>query len=361
MTAITIGGEAFNILIEGGEGKPVVMLSNPLATNLHYWDPQLPPLLEHFRVLRYDSRGHGATLADHGPYSIAQLGRDALGILDVLGIEKVHWLGLSLGSVVGLWLLASAPERIGRAVLAGAAARMPGPELWNGRIRSARESGMDAAAAAAAERWFTKGFRESEPAKAERVLAMVRATPVHGFVATCAALRDMDLREAIRTIRSKVLVIAGRHDMSTPPGMGALVASSIDGARFITLEAPHLSNIEDEANFNKAVVDFLTAPEAPALQPEKASPAMAPSRRAATKKAAGKKSAAGKKPAKKKGAAKKPAGKKVAVKKAPAKKATKILKATEPEKRPAAKKSARKGRVKKTAAATKKAARKKIR
>ena len=261
MTIITIGGEEFNILVEGNESRQVVMLSNPLGTNLHFWDPQIPVLLKHFRIVRYDSRGHGKTLADHGPYSIEQLGRDALGITDGLGIEKVHWLGLSKGSMVGLWLLIHARGRIGRAVLASTAAQMPGPDMWNSRIQSAWDYGMEGPAAAAADRWFTKRFRHSEPAKVERVLAMVRATSVHGYVASCAALRDMDLREAIRDITNEVLVIAGRDDMSTPPGIGAMVARFIKGAKLVTLEAPHMSSIEDETNFNKAVLDFLTAPE----------------------------------------------------------------------------------------------------
>src|SRR6202023_2541341 len=261
MTDIIIAGETFNVLIEGGENKDGLMLSNPMGTNLHLWDPQIPALAEHFRVVRYDSRGHGASVASQGPYSVEGLARDALAIMDVLGIKRAHWLGLSMGSIVGLWLLVHARERIGRAVLASTAAQIPGPELWNSRIQSARESGMEGIASALAERWFTKHFRDTEPARVETVMEMVRATPLHGYLAALAAIRDMDMREAIRNIRNEVLVIAGRHDPSTPPGMGALVASSIDRAKFVTLEASHMSNIEDEANFTKAVVNFLTAPE----------------------------------------------------------------------------------------------------
>jgi 3-oxoadipate enol-lactonase len=298
MTAIMIGGEEFCVLVEGNESKPVLMVSNPLGTNLHFWDPQAPALLEHFRILRYDSRGHGKTLADHGPYSIQQLGHDALAIADALGIEKFHWLGLSKGSIVGLWLLIHARSRIGRAVLASTAAQMPPPDMWNSRIQSAREFGMEKTAAAAAERWFTKNFRNTEPQKVQRVLAMVRATSVQGYVASCAALRDMDLREAVRGITNEVLVIAGRHDLSTSPRMAALVASSIKGAKLSTLEAPHLSSIEDEANFIKAVLDFLTAPES--VLPRTPSP--------------GKKAA--KKAAPRQRPTKKPTGNKTAVKKA---------------------------------------------
>ena len=167
MTDITIAGEAFNVLIEGDENKEGLMLSNPMGTNLHFWDPQIPALAEHFRVVRYDSRGHGASVANQGPYSVEGLGRDALAIMDALGIERAHWLGLSMGSVVGLWLLVHARERIGRAVLASTAAQIPGPDLWNNRIQAARDTGMNGVAMAAAERWFTKTFRDAKPEKVE--------------------------------------------------------------------------------------------------------------------------------------------------------------------------------------------------
>jgi 3-oxoadipate enol-lactonase len=317
MTDITIAGETFNVLIEGDENKEVLLLSNPMGTDLHLWDPQISALAEHFRIVRYDSRGHGASVANQGPYSVEGLGRDALAIMDALGIERAHWLGLSMGSVVGLWLLVHARERIGRAVLASTAAQIPGPDLWNNRIRSAWESGMNGVAITAAERWFTKTFSEANPEKVETVMAMVRATPLHGYLAALAAIRDMDQREAIRSIRSKVLVIAGRHDLSTPPGMGALVASSIEGAKFVTLEASHISNIEDEANFTKAAVDFLTAPETTAVGPPPRP--KAPAKKAAAKKAPARKTAAKKAPAKK-ASGKKTASKKLKTK-TPTKKA----------------------------------------
>jgi 3-oxoadipate enol-lactonase len=353
MTGITIEGETFNVLIEGSEDKPVLMLAHPIATNLHFWDPQAPALIEHFRLLRYDSRGHGLTTADHGPYSIERLGRDALAIMDAQGIEKAHWLGLSMGGMTGLWLLINARERIGRSVLAGAAAHIPGPDMWNNRIHMAREGGMEGVAEAAAERWFTKHFRDTEPDKAERVKAMVRAAPLQGYLAACAAIRDTDLREAARSITNKVLVIAGRHDLSTPPGMAALIASSIEGAELIMLDASHLSSIEDEANFTQAVVDFLTAPETVEKKPparrrtaaKKAAARKAPARKA-TRKAPAKKAAAKKAAAKKavrRGAARKAAGKRALAKRAGVKKAAarKPARKTAARKRGATKKTAR--------------------
>jgi 3-oxoadipate enol-lactonase len=330
-----IAGETFNVLIEGDENKETLMLSNPMGTNIHYWDPQIPALAEHFRILRYDSRGHGASVANEGPYSVEGLGRDALAIMDALGIERAHWLGLSLGSIVGLWLLVHARERIGRAVLASTAAQIPGPDLWNSRIQSARESGMEGIASALAERWFTKHFRDTEPARVETVMEMVRTTPLHGYLAALAAVRDMDQREAIRSIRSKVLVIAGRHDPSTPPGMGALVASSIEGAKFVTLEASHMSNIEDETNFTKAVVEFLTAPEITAVtRPPRP---RAPAKTAAAKNSRARKTVAKRAPEKK--ASGKKTGSKKLKTKMPTKKAgaKKSTARTVPKKRPARK------------------------
>lgn len=351
MTEISIASETFNVLIEGDEIKPVLMLAHPLGTNLHFWDPQMPALLEHFWVLRYDLRGHGASIANAGPYSIEGLGRDALAIIDALAIAKVHWLGLSIGSIIGQWLLIHARERIGRAVLASTAAQLPGPDLWNSRIQSARESGMDGVAMAAAERWFTKAFRKAHPEKVETVMEMVRAAPLQGYLAGCAAIRDMDHREAIRGITNEVLVIAGRHDPTAPPSMGAFVADAIKGAKFITLEASHISNIEDEANFTKAVIDFLTSPEAAAaasLRRRKAQPKKAPMRQPAVRKTAAKQ-APSRKIAAKKFARKQAALKKLPVKKASEKKANKKI---------GLRKTAAKTAAKKTGASRKASARK---
>jgi len=352
MTEITVAGETFNIRIEGDETKPVLMISNPLGVNLRLWDRQAPALLEHFRVLRYDSRGHGASVADEGPYSIAGLAEDALAILDALNIEKAHWLGLSKGGMVGQWLLAHARERIGRAVLANTAAQIPSPDLWNERIQAVRDSGLEALAESVAERWFTKRFREADPEAVENVLTMLRQTPLQGYTAAAAAIRDADQREIIRTITNPVLVIVGRHDQSTPPGLGALVANSIEGAQLTTLEASHISNVEDAENFTKAVIDFLTASDGPA---QEAPPRRrAPAKKAAAKKAPAKKAAAKKAPVKK-AAVKKVATKKASAKKTPAKKASarKAPAKKTPVKQTAAKKAVSKKIPAKKAAAKK--------
>ena len=261
MTEMIIDGAAFEVRVEGEEGAPVLMLAHSLGTNLHLFDRLMPEFLRRFRVVRYDARGQGASVISPGPYSIAQLGQDALAILDALRLEKVDWLGVSQGGCVGLWLLTHAPERIGRAVLANVAAQIGAPDMWNERIKTVQEKGIGSLAPAVLENWFTKSFREHHSEEVEHYWETLLAAPAEGYAGICAALRDMDLREAIRTITNPVLVIAGRHDPITPPGVGALVASAISGAKLVTLETAHLSCVEDPAGFSHAALEFLTAEE----------------------------------------------------------------------------------------------------
>jgi 3-oxoadipate enol-lactonase len=341
-------GVGFNVTLDGPENKPPLMLSNSLGTNLHMWDPQIPELTKHFRVIRYDSRGHGKSGAPDGPYSIDELGRDALAIMDALELDQVHWIGLSKGGMIGQWLLTHAPERIGRAVLANTGSHMPPPDLWNQRIRTALDKGMEELTPGVIERWFTPEFRAREPDTVEKIVRMLHTTPPHGYAGSCSAIRDMDQRESIRSVTNPVLVVVGSRDPATPPEMGKHIASTIRGARIVTLDAAHLSNIEQADAFNQAVIDFLTAREvAPARRvpprhaagrkpprkpvaskaatrkraaTKKVATKKAPAKKAATKKGTGRKAAA-KKSATKKGTTKKDAAKKAAAKRTPAKKA----------------------------------------
>jgi 3-oxoadipate enol-lactonase len=340
-------GVEFNVTLDGPENAPPLMLSNSLGTNLHMWDPQIPELTKHFRVIRYDSRGHGKSGAPDGPYSIDELGHDALAIMDALELDQVHWMGLSKGGMIGQWLLTHAPERIGRAVLANTGSHMPPPDLWNQRIRTAMDKGMEELTPGVIERWFTPEFRAREPDTVEKIVRMLHTTPAHGYAGSCSAIRDMDQRESIRSVTNPVLVVVGSRDPATPPEMGRHIADTIRGARIVTLNAAHLSNIEQADAFNQAVVDFLTAREvAPARRvPPRHAAGRKPPRKPVASKAATRKRAAAKKAATKKGPAKKaaakkaPAKKKSAAKKSTAKK-TSIKKAG--TKKNAAKKTARK-------------------
>ena len=291
MGQMKIGSESFNVEIEGPDDAPVLMLSNSLGTNLHMWDPQMPELTRTFRVVRYDPRGHGASVADEGPYSIATLGRDALAIMDALGLARVHWLGLSMGGMVGQWLLAHAPERIDRAILANTSSYMPDPRAYNVRIATVRRDGMGAVAQAVCDRWFTPEFQGRDPAAVERVAATLRAAPAQGYMAACAAIRDMDQRETVRRATRPVLVIAGSRDPATPAALGREIADAIPGASYVQIDAAHLSNVEQPEAFTAAVMKFLTsriaAPRKPAA--EKAAAKKRPARKAAAKKSAAKK------------------------------------------------------------------------
>jgi 3-oxoadipate enol-lactonase len=360
MARMQVGTGEFNIVVEGADDAPAVLMSNSLGTNLQMWDDQAEALKTRFRVIRYDSRGHGDSVADEGPYSVEQLGRDALAILDALNISKAHYVGLSMGGMVGMWLLTNAPERIGRAVLANTGAHMGTPDVWNARIRTAKTDGMAALTASTMDRWFTREFQEGSPQAVERIAQMVRATPAEGYAACCAAIRDMDQRESIRGIVNPVLVIVGKSDPATPPTMGGLIADHIKGARLLALDAAHLSNIEASNAFNRALLSFLSVQEhkpvaapAPAAPAKKAAKKKAPTKKAAPKKAAVKKSAA-KKSAAKKTAVKKKTAKKTAAKK-PVKKAA-VRKASKAATKKAAKKPVRKVAAKAAKKAVKKAA-----
>jgi 3-oxoadipate enol-lactonase len=258
MPEMIIAGEPFNVIVEGDANAPAVVLSHALGTDLHLFDKQVPALKRHFRVVRYDSRGHGGSVLSRGPYSISQLGHDALAILDALRLERVHWIGHSEGGMVGLWLLGNAPERIERAILANTAAQIGGAKMWNERIRTVQERGIEALAPSVLENWFTRQFRERHPEEVRCFEEVLLATKPEGYAAHCAAIRDADLRSGLQSIKQSVRIIVGRHDPITPPGVGALIASSIPGAKLVTLEAAHLSPVEAADAFNRVAVEFLS-------------------------------------------------------------------------------------------------------
>jgi 3-oxoadipate enol-lactonase len=257
MPFVEADGAQLYYQLEGHENAPVLLLSNSLGTALEMWDPQVRAFTMRYRLLRYDSRGHGRSEVAPGPYTIERLGRDALALLDALGLQRVAFCGLSKGGMVGQWLGANAPDRVEKLVLCNTSAHIGSPEVWNQRIETVQAMGMGAIVPGVIDRWFTQPFRESAPEEVAKVRAMLESTDPEGYVACCAAVRDMDLRGAIRGIRVPTLVIAGYHDVPTPPEHARLIAESIPGAQMVTLDAAHLSNVEAQADFTKAVLDFL--------------------------------------------------------------------------------------------------------
>ncbi len=243
--------------IEGPADAPVLVLSNSLGTTLAMWLPQLPALTEHFRVLRYDTRGHGQSDVTPGPYSIAQLGRDVISLLDGLKIPSAHFCGLSMGGMTGIWLGVHAPGRVKRLVLCNTSAAIGVPEVWNTRITKVKQDGMGSIVDGVLERWFTADFLAHAPAQVERVKQMLRTTPAEGYIANCAAVRDMDQRAELARITAPTLVIGGKHDKATPPEHGELIARAIPGAKYVELNAAHLSNWEVAQAFTQQLLAFL--------------------------------------------------------------------------------------------------------
>ena len=238
---------------------PVLVLSNSLGTNHSMWDLQLAAFQQHFRVLRYDGRGHGRSETTLGPYSMEQLGRDVLALLDALGVAKAAFCGLSLGGMVGQWLGVHAPERLDRLVLCNTAAKIGTAEGWNERIAQVSAEGMQGIIPGVLERWYTTEFRAASAEVVRVTQRMLETSNPAGYAACCAAIRDMDLRDRVREIRVPTLVVAGSMDPVTPPAEGRFLVEKIVGAEYLELDAAHLSNVETAAVFTPQVLRFLTA------------------------------------------------------------------------------------------------------
>src|ERR1700686_1299447 len=252
-----VNGGHLHYQIEGQANAPALALSNSLATNFGMWDAQMPDLHKHFRVLRYDTRGHGQSEVTPGPYSFEQLGRDGLALADEVDMDKFSFCGLSMGGVTGMWLGINAGKRLHKLALCSTAAKIGNPDTWNARIAAVRKGGMKSIAAATMERWFTARFREREPQAVERIKHMVESTSTDGFIANCEALREADFRESITKISTPTLVISGTYDTGTTPADGKFLAKQIPSSRYAELDAAHLSNIEQREAFTQEVSSFL--------------------------------------------------------------------------------------------------------
>lgn len=250
-------GTALHYRFDGDASNPVLMLSNSLGSTLDMWDLQMPALTEHFRVLRYDNRGHGASDVPRGPYSMARIGQDAKELIEGLKLPPVVFCGLSLGGMVGMWLGANAPHLVTRAVFSNSSAYFGQPEIWDQRIALIEAEGMHAAAGGIIQRWLTADFIERNPALTAKVLAMVAGIPPTGYTSMAAAVRDMDQRASLPAITMPVLVIAGALDPATSPAMGEAIADAIPGARLAILNAAHMSNVELPEEFTKLLLAFL--------------------------------------------------------------------------------------------------------
>ncbi len=257
MPDIDADGCAIHVEVAGPQRAPVLMLSNSLGTDFSMWDDQVAAFTRHFRLVRYDRRGHGRSGVPQGPYSMQRLGGDVLAILDALGIERINWCGLSMGGMVGQWLGAHAAGRIDKLILSNTACYYADKQIWADRIAFARNNGIAAVAAATMERWFTKEFRARAPDKIARMKEMFGKTDLEGYIGCCEAIRDMDFRELLGKIEAPTLVIAGRLDPATPLADNAFIRDRIPGAKLTVLEAAHLANVEAPQAYADAVLQFL--------------------------------------------------------------------------------------------------------
>jgi len=249
----------FHYELAGPSSAPVLLFSNSLGTDLSMWDPQVQTLAQEFRVLRYDGRGQGQSVITPGPYTIDALADDVLALLKELGIAKIHSCGLSMGGMVGMSLALRAPEWFGKLILCNTAPKIGTPEIWDARMTAVRSGGMAAVVDGVLERWFSPDFRKSSPASVQKTRDMLLRSPVEGYIACCSAVRDMDARETIASIRIPTLIISGAYDPVTPPHDGYFMAEKIAGAVYKELPAAHLSNIEAAEAFTMEVRQFLKA------------------------------------------------------------------------------------------------------
>ncbi len=242
---------------EGPVDGPALLFSNSLGSDLDLWRPQLDAVQSR-RVIRYDTRGHGRSSATPGPYTLDLLGQDAIAVLDAAGATRADFVGISLGGLTGMWLGIHAPERVGRLVLANTGAKIGTNDTWNQRIDAVRTQGLVAIADSVLARWFTPEFSAAKPDVVAEIRRTFVATPAEGYVACCEALRDSDLRDQLSGIRSRLLVVTGSSDLSTPPALGELVQKRVPGARLVELPAAHISNVEQSGAFNRAMLDFFS-------------------------------------------------------------------------------------------------------
>jgi 3-oxoadipate enol-lactonase len=257
---ITANGISVNYTLDGPASAPVVTLSHSLATDLSMWDPQMKALTARYRVLRYDTRGHGGTDAPAGAYTLDQLADDAQALLKALGVAKTHWIGLSMGGMIGQTLALKSPEIFLSLSLCDTSSRIPAEArpLWADRIKTAQTQGMEPLVEGTIGRWFTAPFREQRNDVVEPLRTMIRRTPPQGYAGCCAAISALDLTDRLPAIKIPTLVVVGEEDQGTPVAASQAIQAKIAGSQLEILKsAAHLANMEQPEAFTKALTTFL--------------------------------------------------------------------------------------------------------
>lgn len=257
---ITTATGMFNIDLQGPEGAPVLVFSNSLGTTLDMWDAQARTFSSQYRVLRYDTRGHGASVVSPGPYQFAQLGGDVLAILDSLGIDQAHFCGISMGGLTGLWLGVHAGARMRSITVANSAAKIGAEAGWRDRAALVRANGaaaMQTLADSSPSRWFTEGFIASQPQVVQTAQAWIAGIAPEGYASCCEALAVEDLRADIARIQTPTLLVGGSADPVTTVADAEAMHAAIAGSELATVPASHLSNLEVPQAFDLALGSFL--------------------------------------------------------------------------------------------------------
>ena len=237
----------------GDASQPAIIFSNSLGTQLNMWQPQISFFEKKFYVICYDTRGHGASSAPQGPYSIEQLGTDVIHLLDHLNIKKASFCGISMGGLTGQWLAIHHPERFNHVIVCNTAAKIGQEQAWNDRAQLVREQGLKPIAETAASRWFTEPFIRSNTAIVESLSNDLGAGSPEGYASCCEALAKADLRADLKTITVPVLIIAGQQDPVTTVADAQYLVNQIPNSQLIEINASHISNIECPENFSHAL------------------------------------------------------------------------------------------------------------
>ena len=259
MPTIQANGIEVNYALEGPAEATTVTFSNSLLSNYTMWDAQMPILTEKYRVLRYDTRGHGETEVTPGPYNFELLTKDVYALHQALGIEKTHFVGLSMGGMIGQLLAVRHPNLLHSVTLCDTTSKMPHPEIWDDRIEAAQSGGIGAVLKGTLERWFTPAMHENNPDEIGRIATMIRGTKVDGFIANCHAIKAMDQTGILKDITTPTLIIVGAEEAATTPEMSRIIHAEIEGSELEILPgASHLANVEQPDAFNKVMLAFLS-------------------------------------------------------------------------------------------------------
>ncbi len=257
---ITTNGIEIHYEIVGNAQGPWLTLSHSLACNLHMWDDQMDALTQKYRVLRFDTRGHGLSSAPPGDYTLEQMADDAKGLLDALGITHTHWVGLSMGGMIGQTFALKYPGVFQSLVLADTTSRRPpnAEQMWGERVTMARAQGMAGVLDSTLARWFTEPYRNTHKDVMARISEQILSTPVEGFAGACAAIAKINTLDQLKKIQCPVFIIVGEEDHGTPPDMARAIHQKLPGSELLVIpSAAHLSNVEQTEVFNQGLVVFL--------------------------------------------------------------------------------------------------------